>query len=1009
LTVGETLGDLLRGHRLAASLTQEALAERAAMSAKAVAALERGRRLAPRLSTLRQIARALDLSPDQLAVLARAASAPADARPGPGAGVPEEPAGLGADAGGRGERERVPLPAIAARRWRSGLVGRRAELDQLLAAWAERSRCVLVAGEAGIGKTRLVTELARHVFDDGGTVLWGSCSEERLGAYLPFVEVLRHLALRAPLTELRAAMGTHGELVRLLPALEERAGPLPSPTVAEAGTEQRLLFEAMGELLAHWAPLLLVIDDLHWADDATLALLTYLVRSTEPEGVVVVATARDRELDPQHAGRLADLGRRAEVRRLHLDGLRGGDLADLVEALAAGPVSESLAEHVETATAGNPFFAEEMTVHLVDSGLVVEADGGLALGSGPDAQGVPERVRETVTSRLVSLSGPAIELLLSGAVVGHDFDLPTVAEVSGLDDDDLVDAVDEALLSGLLVESGAARVAFSHRIVQHAVAARLSSARRAVLHRRVAESLERRLGAAAAPAAELARHWAAVAATDPNAMATAAKWAVRAGDEALAAAAADEAIARYTEASSLWAESTAGHADVLVRLGTALQHRGRAEEADDRFRQALHLAIGLNEPVLRAQAAIGLGRRYPYWESDLARIDALEAALAGLPAEERLLRLTVMGLLVTQLVNGFHPDEALRRDELAEQLERAASDDATPAEVLLALGRTRIYDCVEDPRRLRQVSSRLVAAGAEASDLRVLAVARFAEGLAALDLGEMPALHAALGSYGEVATRLDDPRERSQAATFGATIAFIEGRYADAEALSDEALRTGREAGDFNAELVFHAQGFLRAVDQGLAAVIVDLLAGASDYQRIPSFAAGTALCAALAGQHERAKEVLVRLAGEGFAAVPRGADRLAPTAFMAQAAVLTGAVELVPPLIAAFGEQHAAAVRVGPLVGWWGPVDHHVGALHGLAGDLPAAERHLRRALAMEEAMGARPFLARTRGALARVLRQLGPDRSAEATAAAEAACATAEEVGAAGVTSEVEAALAA
>ena len=139
--------------------------------------------------------------------------------------------------------------------------------------------------------------------------------------------------------------------------------------------------------------------------------------------------------------------------------------------------------------------------------------------------------------------------------------------------------------------------------------------------------------------------------------ATAATWAVRAGDMALASAAADEAIARYEQASSLWATTTTGHADALIRLGLALQYRGRADEADARLLQANHLAVALGHAQLQAHAAIGLGRRYSYWETDAERIQVLEDSLAALPESEDLLRPTLMAMLVTHLIAGFNMEE----------------------------------------------------------------------------------------------------------------------------------------------------------------------------------------------------------------------------------------------------------------------------------------------------------------------------------------------------------------
>ena len=460
---------------------------------------------------------------------------------------------------------------------------------------------------------------------------------------------------------------------------------------------------------------------------------------------------------------------------------------------------------------------------------------------------------------------------------------------------------------------------------------------------------------------------------------TAATWAVRAGDVALAAAAADEAIARYEQASSLWSTTTAGHADALIRLGLALQYRGRADEADERFLQANHLAVALGHVHLQARAAIGLGRRYSYWETDQERIQVLEDALAALPESEELLRPTLMAMLVTHLIAGFNVEEARHRDELAAQVRAVTANPNVQSEVLLSMGQTRIYDCFDDPAQLAPTAERLAKVADRHSDLRVLAGARFAQAIAALDHGDLEQLRSRCDQYAEVVDRLDDPRERSQLATARSTIAFIEGSYGDAATLSDEGLHEGQASGDFNASLVHYAQGILRAVDLGQAKEVLPLLVEATEYQNIVGFAAGTALCAALAGDHDRALGALNRFAGSGFEGLPRGADWLAPTAFLAQVCSILGAREHATGLYEALSEQPSTCVRVGPIIGWWGPVDHHLGCLAHLLGSFEEAEVHLLRALSLEEKIGARPFAARTLGALSGLARTRGSDDRAD------------------------------
>jgi tetratricopeptide (TPR) repeat protein len=334
-----------------------------------------------------------------------------------------------------------------------------------------------------------------------------------------------------------------------------------------------------------------------------------------------------------------------------------------------------------------------------------------------------------------------------------------------------------------------------------------------------------------------------------------------------------------------------------------------------------------------------------------------------------------------------------------------AMDPGADDDVLLSLGLTRIYDSFDNPEQLAPTCERLARVAQKHSELRVLAGARFAQALAAMDLADMSQLRTRCDQYEEVVLRLDDPRERSQLSTARSTIAFIEGRYEDAERSSNDALEHARASGDFNADLVHYAQGLLRAVDMGQAEIVLPLLVDATEYQSIVGFAAGTALCAALAGDSDRALAALERFASSGFDGIPRGADWLAPTAFLAQTCSVLGAKRHAESLYGALCGQPAAAVRVGPLIGWWGTVDHHLGCLCLVLGRLDEAEDRLERSLKTEEKMGARPFVARTLGAMAALERRRGgKERKARAASLLARALDITEELGSPGIATEVE-----
>jgi transcriptional regulator with XRE-family HTH domain/tetratricopeptide (TPR) repeat protein len=952
--LAQSLGAMLRAYRVAANLTQEELAERALISPTAVAALERGRRRAPRPTTLRQLAHALDLNPEQLTRLAEAARTGEEGRD-------EESGAEGPSAWS--PQPRAAPSALPTRTWRSAFVGRGDALSTLLDAWSARRRLVVIAGESGVGKTRLTSHWATLIRELGATVAWGRCREAHLGPYLPFVEIVRQLV--AFVTQLSTP--AIAELSRLVPELASATGE--RPVHAEAGTEQRVLFDAVVALLTAVGPIALVVDDLQWADASSLSLLDYVATSRALDDVVIAATMRE-PVEPALLGRVAELGRRAVVQRVTLPGLDHGPLGDLVAEVVGAPATSSLVDVIAASTSGNPFFAEELASHVLDEGLLEFGPSGATLRVDADRVGVPGRVRDALGGRLAVLPTSAVDFLVAGSLVGLEFTVALAASVAELDAAAAVDATDDGLLSGLIVEGEPGIVAFPHALVQEAVREHVSFTRRASIHRRIARALEASWDGDASAASELARHWGVVALVDSSAAPAAARWSVCAGDLALEAAATAEAIARYEDACKLWEESTASHADAMIRLAGACAHAGYAEQADSVYRDALRLAMSLRDPVLQARAAIGLGRRMTHWDTDRERIDLLEAALAALHDDGATLALILKGKLVSLLVNGFTEEDARRRDELASGLAEVASDPTTSDDVLLAIGATRFFDVMQDPDDVVTVARRVAEVATGANDLRVLAGTQFVLALAALDRADGDELRRVVsGSYRELSERLGDPRELGMVATAASTIATIEGRYDEGAELSELALGLGRASGDLNADLVHFSQGLLRGVDLGQTEVLLTLLLAAVDYHRLPSVTAGIALCAALAGDEERAAQALRQHCEHGFDSHPIGADRLAPAAFLAQACGIVGDVRAATLLRAELETSRALAVRVGPMIGWWGPVAHHLGVVCRVQGDLGAAEAHLRRALSLERSMNARPFEARTKAGLARVL----------------------------------------
>jgi DNA-binding SARP family transcriptional activator/tetratricopeptide (TPR) repeat protein len=491
-----------------------------------------------------------------------------------------------------GPRRPVPLPALLAPQERSAFVGRGDELEVLRAAWrdarAGRRRLVLVAGEPGIGKTRLTSEVANEVHADG-TVLYASCQEEALVTYEPFVEALRHYARTTPVDV--AALGPGGaELARLIPEL---AGDTPAPAPsADPETRRYLLFEAVSALLAAasaQAPLLLILDDLHWADRATLHLLRHVTRDSREAALLIVGTYRDAEVDAAHplAALLADLRRERRFERVSLRGLVAGDVGALIAAHAGHEAPAALTGTVHEQTAGNPFFVAEVLRHLIETGVLFESGGRWVSALRPEEIGVPEGVKEVLARRLARLSAECREALVDAAVLGRDFCFEVLCEMRGADEDALIAALEDAVTAQLVVERPGPSYAFSHALVRETLYGGLSERRRQRLHVRAAAAIEAVEGET--EVAPLAVH---------HRLAGSAGDAAKAIDYSLRAGAQARELSAWDETAEHWE----GAVTVMAREGGRAEERGR-------------LLLALADVMV---VAGDLGRQIGYLEQALA-------------------------------------------------------------------------------------------------------------------------------------------------------------------------------------------------------------------------------------------------------------------------------------------------------------------------------------------------------------------------------------------------------
>jgi class 3 adenylate cyclase len=524
----------------------------------------------------------------------------------------------------------VPLPARLAQYASGGLFGfsgRDPELALLaeLAKQASTERrlgVALVAGEPGVGKSCLAAHAAQRACDEGATVLFGECAEGSHAPHLPWMGVLSGLVRLAEPTTLVGLSPIHAwALARLLPA-DAALLPTQERVEAEAETEQIVLVQAVAaalELIGANAQVLIVLDDLQWADSSSLSLLRQLFAVGGHLGCLIIGTYRPSDLGPGHplAALLADLRREPAVQRVDLGGLGDREILELIATAAGYEMDEdgvALAHALRRETDGNPFFVAELLRHLAESGAITQdASGRYSLTSDLDELALPQSIRDVIGQRVARLGPEVHRTLATASVIGRTFDLEVLSATAGTDPDRVLDIVETAATASLLEESDRPeRYRFAHALIQHALYSELSAARRQRTHLRIAEVLEASGSGAALDAAqlsELAGHW--QAATKPTDATKAIAYTRQAAAAAMAALAPADAARLYTQALELLERHTT-HNDSRARVEVLLELAGARlayshTEGIETLRQAGALAEETGDPELLIACAPDTG------------------------------------------------------------------------------------------------------------------------------------------------------------------------------------------------------------------------------------------------------------------------------------------------------------------------------------------------------------------------------------------------------------------
>jgi len=619
--------------------------------------------------------------------------------------------------------EAPAVPSIGRVAWGT-FVGRAREMEQLKERLADAfsglGSVAMVVGEAGIGKTRLLQEFATYARLRGAQVLWGAAYEgEARLPYGPFAEALRDYVSRTSVETLRQAV-TEGSsvLAPLAPELKTKLPDLPEPPPVAAEAEAYRLFQEVTEFLKNAstsAPLLLVLEDLQWADKGSCSLLQHLARRLAGSRMLVALSCREAELEPSHPLReaLPHLRRESGFWELPLKGLRESEVRELVTVLVEQEVPRALVLALHQETEGNPFFVQETLKHLIETEVLYQEEGRWTSKAPISDIGLPESVREVMERRLAGLSEECRRLLQVGAVLGRRFSLSLAQRVADLDEEVVLRAVEEALAVQVVREQRQERrtyYQFTSTLLRENLHGRLSAPRRERLHLRAAHALEE-----AYPdrledyAAELAYHYRE--AGEGASAETAYRWTVKAAQQALAAYAPAEAVPLYCSALELAHAVGLSHgqkAALLSELAEAQQRAGDFEARNQSYEEAAREFEAARD-VARAARAYSMLAAYLGWQGQWERgLGFAEKGLELVDPADQTEQAVLIAVHAMQSLRLHRFDTAFREAAEAESLAEHVTEPRALGLLFTALAHLYWFACF--PQKAREAGDRAAAA-----------------------------------------------------------------------------------------------------------------------------------------------------------------------------------------------------------------------------------------------------------------------------------------------------------
>ncbi|MGB2694066.1 MAG: AAA family ATPase [Dehalococcoidia bacterium] len=876
-------------------------------------------------------------------------------------------------------------------------VGRQTEYDTLLKKLAEansgRGSIVLLAGEPGIGKTRLTEEFCDHA-SSSAMIIRGNCYEGDVSA--PFglwVEALRSMMAQLTDEALREAVGDGGrEMATLLPELGRRMPDIGETQKLDPESERARLFDGIGTFLKNAAEqktLVVSLDDLHWCDRPSLLLLEQVARTIVDRRIVIVGTYRDVEVDRVHplAQTLAALRRVEQHERLVIKGFPREDVDALLQSIEPSEESRAVRRVLSAVlfrqTEGNPLFVREVITNLIDTGKIVQEHGRWTSPvTSIDELGIPEGVREAIGRRLSRMSEGCNRMLGRASAFTSGFTWDELLAISDEPDDELLDYIDEALGAQLIAERGRSAYTFTHALIRHTLYDEMSSPRRVRLHRRVAESLEAlyaddidtHLG-------ELAAHYMASMGADAE---KAIEYSIRAGKRAMDLVAWEEAAAHFQRAlEAMPAEGGVAErqCQALLDLGEVLVYTGQANEAVEAYQRAAGVARGAGLAEMLGEAASGVEEAgyFVLGDPDLPRqrLELIDEALNSLepvdsPLRARLCAQRTRPALAMGSTNdavrtgGFGSITGKRNDELILRAREAVAmaervgDEAVTAEALNYLCQALLSPGTDVERGT--LAETMIRCARLAGNVRLEASGCDLRFIAALGQGDMVAVREALNQGEHLAETTKIGWAIWSGLARRATLQLADGQLADSEAAALEALTVGQTVNSATATTAFGVQLFGVRWCQGRLGEIEGMIKLMTEQSpNVDIYQAGLALIYADNDQGSAAKRIVDALLARGSDTVPE--DGLWKSTMLGYSEVcarlrMSDAAYALYDVVRRHPQGNVSAGNSAS----GGAIARNVGQLATVIGRWDDAERHFEAALDLNEKMGHLPALAFTR-----------------------------------------------